>query len=83
MREEFAIPAAAESTDADPKSAIELLDRRIKNITAWLKETAPECLSEQAHLDEGSRERTYWHYGYLVALMDMRKLLERTGRSLN
>jgi hypothetical protein len=37
----------------------------------WLKENAPECCEEQRHLDAGTPERVYWHYGYLCALRDV------------
>lgn len=83
MREESAATILAGPSDTVPEGATELIDRRIRNITKWLKENEPFCVREQAHLDEGSRERVYWHYGYLVALKDLRKLLERTGRALN
>ena len=35
-----------------------------------------ECVSEQRHLSEGSRERAYWRYGYMVALRDVLRFLE-------
>jgi hypothetical protein len=37
----------------------------------WLKENGGACFDEQLHLNEGSQERTYWHYGYMVALSDV------------
>ena len=83
MREEPAAISSRAIDDSEPQGATELLERRIRNMSAWLKENGPDCTAEQAHLDEGSRERVYWHYGYMVALKDVLKLLERTGRSLN
>ncbi len=84
MREETAATISNRvPDDAEPQGATELIERRIRNMSAWLKENGPDCVTEQAHLDEGSRERVYWHYGYMVALKDVLKLLERTGRSLN
>jgi hypothetical protein len=44
---------------------------RAESITRWLEQQKPRCTEEQAHLEEGSRERVYWHYGYLVALRDV------------
>jgi hypothetical protein len=41
----------------------------------WIEKNAPECQCEQKHLDEGSQERVYWHYGYMVALRDVIRLL--------
>jgi hypothetical protein len=44
---------------------------RAEELTEWLRVNAPECSLEQKHLDEGTAERTYWHYGYLSALRDI------------
>lgn len=30
----------------------------------------------QSHLDANTSERAYWHHGYLVALIDVRNLLQ-------
>ncbi len=43
---------------------------RIAGIEEWLKELHPDCFIEQAHLDVDTKERAYWHYGYLMALQD-------------
>lgn len=51
------------------------LQERIDGTTAWLEQAAPNIHIEQSHLDEGSRERAYWHYGYLAASRDARNLL--------
>ena len=56
-----------------------MLDKRRRELSAWLCRYAPYCAEEQAHLDEGTRERAYWHYGYLVAIADVRHAL-RNGR---
>jgi len=60
-------------------SAAARIERRQGDLQAWLKEHAPECFEDQLHLDDGSRERTYWHYGYLVALTDILQLAKREG----
>ncbi len=44
---------------------------RAEGLKRWMKENAPACMAEQKHLDEGSAERAYWHYGYLSALRDI------------
>lgn len=59
------------------KSAIDAFDRRIEGIREWLRENHPHVADEQKHLDGGSVERAYWHYGYLVALLDARARLAR------
>lgn len=49
--------------------------KRISDLEKWLEKNAPECHVEQKHLDEGTQERVYWHYGYLVALRDVLRML--------
>ena len=46
-------------------------------MSEWLRENAPYCFADQSHLDANTVERAYWHYGYLVALKDVRRLLQR------
>lgn len=58
------------------EAAHKRIARRRGDQRAWLNEHAPEVFEEQSHLNEGSRERTYWHYGYMVALSDVLRLLE-------
>ena len=49
-----------------------ILLHRTAIIKEWLERSkAKPCLEEQRHLDCGSVERAYWHYGYLVALKDV------------
>ena len=62
---------------------IEKLQRRISDIAGWLELNAPECSKEQRHLEEGSHERTYWHYGYMVALRDALALLTGERRTVH
>jgi hypothetical protein len=54
---------------------IERIEDRVKDLTEWVTQNASICIAEQKHLDEGSQERAYWHYGYLVALKDALSLL--------
>ena len=54
----------------------EYLDDRIKRLKDWLIEQDPACFKEQKHLDEGTPERIYWHYGQLMTLIDLRKGLD-------
>lgn len=51
------------------------LERRADDLLAWLEGYAPDSLVEQKHLTEGSPERAYWHYGYMVAVRDVLKFL--------
>jgi hypothetical protein len=52
----------------------ENLNERIEGLTEWLRETGLEG-SAQANFDDGMVERLCWHYGYLIALRDVRELL--------
>ena len=58
-----------------PNDICERLEKRMKGLESWLVEQAPECFDEMKHLDEGSPERVYWHYGRMVALRDVVALL--------
>lgn len=54
---------------------------RAAELSRWLQEHAPECQREQRHLDEGTSERIYWHYGYMAALCDVVRLLHEADQS--
>ena len=51
------------------------IKERLKDIEGWLADNAPYVVADQKHLDENSPERAYWHYGYMVALRDVLRLL--------
>ena len=51
------------------------LQQRTTDLTEWLQKESPECFTEQKHLDPGTQERVYWHFGYLSALNDVLGLL--------
>jgi hypothetical protein len=53
--------------------------RRIAHLEQWIDENGDGCKETQGHLDEGTPERVYWHYGYLVALRDVTKFLSQRG----
>jgi len=52
----------------------EEIKNRIQGLDAWVSEQGVK--EEQAHLNKDTKERAYWHYGYLVALKDVLALLE-------
>jgi hypothetical protein len=53
----------------------ELVQGRSDELRDWLAAHAPDTATEQRHLDEGTRERAYWHYGYVSALQDILRFL--------
>jgi hypothetical protein len=61
-------------------STIEKIAERIAGIEEYLRRQKTDVKNEQAHLQEGSRESLYWHYGYMVALKDMQKQAARDKR---
>ena len=83
MREEITSDIPYNRRLEDEKTPLELIERRIRNLTTWIRENGPDCVEEQAHLNEGTRERLYWHYGYMVALKDALELLERERTTIN
>lgn len=54
------------------------LEERLKDIEGWITDNAPYVIADQKHLDANSPEQAYWHYGYLVALRDVLRLLQRS-----
>lgn len=60
------------------RQTLEALRERVRKLEQWLAVHGGDCDTEQAHLDEG-RERNYWHYGYLSALRDTLKLIEKAA----
>jgi hypothetical protein len=58
----------------------DLLDERM---TALEQSSGREAQREQRHLEEGTSERTYWHYGYASALKDVLDILQGTGKLVN
>lgn len=55
----------------------ELLQGRSDGIDEWLREIGSHCKDEQKHCEEGTVERVYWHYGYMVALRDALNLIKK------
>jgi hypothetical protein len=50
-----------------------LLQERLDGID---RSNGEKAVAEQKHLDQGSDERVYWHYGYASALQDVLRLLQ-------
>jgi hypothetical protein len=53
------------------RSRIQTISEKAEALTRWLAERAPYCQNSQKHLDEGTVEQTYWHYGYVCAIRDI------------
>jgi hypothetical protein len=57
-------------------SRIQGISDKAAALTEWLIQNAPHCQTAQKHLDPGTVEQAYWHYGYLCALKDILRVLE-------
>jgi predicted secreted protein len=57
--------------------AIEKFKARADGMKEWLGDEAPYVTHDQKHLEANTPERAYWHFGYMVALLDVIRLLER------
>ncbi len=57
-------------------SQIEAISDKAGALRRWLAENAPGLESAQNHLDAGTVEQLYWHYGYLSALNDILSLFD-------
>jgi hypothetical protein len=56
---------------------IDILKKRADLLEQWLDDNHPECREDQEHLDLNTPERAYWHYGYMAALNDVLRLVEK------
>ena len=56
---------------------IRVLEKRIDNLKSWLKLHGGNCAEEQLHLNQNSKERIYWNYGYLMALIDVVEYIKK------
>jgi hypothetical protein len=57
------------------------IENRCREVREWIYHKAPQCLTEQRHLEESSQERAYWAHGYLMALLDVLGLFSRSTLS--
>ena len=62
---------------ADECIELRKIEDRCREIREWIHHQAPQCLTEQKHLEESSPERAYWAHGYLNALLDVMRLFTR------
>lgn len=49
-------------------SAEAALQREIAALAEWLAAQGLDLRADEAHADEGSRDRLYWRYGYFAGL---------------
>jgi hypothetical protein len=78
-------PIAVEPDDGcvTDVSAEAALQREIGRLGEWLSAQGLDLRSEDAHQDEGSRDRLYWHYGYFAGLKQAVAMLTTQGATLH
>lgn len=59
------------------KTLVQVLEKRIDHLTHWMKINGRDCTTAQLHLNKDSKERAYWKYGYLMALIDMLNFIKK------
>jgi hypothetical protein len=62
------------------RAHVQALSDKVDTLTAWMGEHAPFCEASQKHLDPGTPEQAYWHYGYLSGTRDVLKLIRQASR---
>ena len=65
--------SSAEARERTLREALDKLQARANELHSWV--ACSNAQESQKHLDEDTPERTYWHYGYMVALVDVIRLL--------
>jgi len=63
------------------QAGIQAIADKADELARRLVATAPHCNMEQRHLDDGSLEQEYWHYGYLCAIKDILAIVQSDGTS--
>jgi len=58
------------------RSQIEAISQKADALALWLAEHAPYCEASQKHLDQGTVEQAYWHYGYVCAIRDILAIVD-------
>ena len=64
-------------------SAEAALQREIAALGEWLAAQGLDLRSDNAHADEGSRDRLYWRYGYFAGLKQALTMLANRGAALH
>lgn len=62
-------------------SVMRLLAKRQSEVSEWLENESPYTMFDQRHLESGTSEQAYWHFGYVSAINDVMRLLSETSAS--
>ncbi len=57
-------------------SRIQAISDKADALARWLTANAPSVEASQKHLEEGTIEQAYWHYGYVCAIRDILAIVD-------
>jgi len=60
-----------------------LLKSEVAALGEWLEAHGIDVLSDTAHVDEGSRDRLYWRYGYFAGVKRAMELLTHGAETVH
>ena len=60
--------------------SVQAMTDKVAAMSRQLGEEAPDCEVSQKHLDVGTVERAYWHYGYICGARDVLALVEPSSQ---
>ena len=64
----------------NPIADLSVIRARAEGMRRWLETNGRGCLDKREHVRPGTREKIYWNYGYMIALMDVACFLEQSDR---
>ena len=69
-------PSITPLSPAKISEGLSSIEKQTTELKEWILENAPYCSVDQKHLDAGTVEQAYWHYGRLIGLRDVLKALQ-------
>jgi len=76
-------PAEAEERPVTDVSAEGAIQRELAELGNWLSAQGLDLREDHSHVDEGSRDRLYWRYGYFMGLRQAMVMLTNRGATLH
>jgi hypothetical protein len=74
---------AIERQEAAEVSAVAALRREIAELATWLTAQGLDLHSDKPHIDEGTRDRLYFSFGYFAGLKKALATLTAGGASIH
>jgi hypothetical protein len=78
------MPAVPGCPGATAEVSVEaVLQAEVAELGKWLAEQGLDVGREMSHVDEGSRDRLFWRYGYFAGLKQALEVLAGRHRTLH